>query len=105
MNIFQGKLNRYSAGQVLDFGTGAGASARNVIDAVKDFECVIGVDTTRPEQDIEPDLFNHPRFRYIQLTCPPKTGPKLMLVLGLSGGTNNGKEKDIFNRTDHHEAA
>jgi transposase InsO family protein len=26
-----------------------------------------------------------------------------MLVLGLSGGTNNGKVKEIFSRTDHHE--
>jgi SAM-dependent methyltransferase len=66
MNVFQGKLKRYSAGKVLDFGTGAGASVRNVIDAVKDFECVTGLDTTRPEQDIGPDLLNHPRFRYIQ---------------------------------------
>jgi hypothetical protein len=35
----------------------------------------------------------------------PKPGPKLMLVLGFSGSTKNGKEKDIFDRTGHLEAA
>ena len=39
------------------------------------------------------------------VSCPPKTGPKSMLVLGQSGGRNNGKTEGIFSRTDHHETA
>lgn len=66
MNVFQGKLRHYSAGRILDFGTGAGASVKATMDAVKDFDGVIGVDTTTPGQSIAPDILHHPCFRYLQ---------------------------------------
>jgi len=66
MNPFQGKLKGYSAGKVLDFGTGAGASVKSVMDAVKEFDIITGIDTTEPQQGISPDLLNSPNFHYIQ---------------------------------------
>lgn len=65
MDLFQGKLHGYSAGSVLDFGTGAGGSVRSIMDAVKDFDSIIGVDTTEPQQEIAQDLLNDPHFDYI----------------------------------------
>lgn len=66
MNPFQGRLKTYAAGQVLDFGTGAGASVRAIVEAVEDFEAITGLDTADPEQAIAPDLLDAPYFRYIQ---------------------------------------
>jgi len=41
----------------------------------------------------------------LPVTYPPKTGPKPVLGLELSGGRKNGKTEGIFSRTDHHETA
>jgi SAM-dependent methyltransferase len=70
MNLFQGKLAKYSAGRVLDFGTGSGASVKAIIDAVKDFKSIIGIDQIEPEQEVAPDLLNAPYFQYIQHDGP-----------------------------------
>lgn len=71
MTVFQGRLKGYSAGRVLDFGTGSGASARAVIEAVKDFDTVVGLETTDPEQDVAPDLLSAIYFGYVQSEGPP----------------------------------
>jgi len=77
MSVFQGRLRDYAAGKVLDFGTGAGASVRTIIEAVRDFESITGIETTEPEQEIVPGLLAAPYFRYIQheeLPLPFKSG-------------------------------
>ena len=62
MNYFGEKLQHYSAGKILDFGTGSGGSARVIMDAVKENECVTGLDTADPDQAIEPELLKDPTF-------------------------------------------
>jgi len=66
MDVFNERLKNYSAGKVLDFGTGEGASVLAIIDAVKDFHEVIGVDTVNPQRKLAEGLLKNPRFRYIQ---------------------------------------
>lgn len=70
MSVFQGRLKDYSAGRVLDFGTGSGSSARAVIEAVKDFDTIVGLETTDPEQDVAPDLLRARYFEYVQSAGP-----------------------------------
>lgn len=66
MDVFQGKLKQYSAGKVLDFGTGEGASAKAIFDAVKGLDEVIGIDTIEPQREIAEDLLKNPHFRYLR---------------------------------------
>ena len=48
MNYFCDKLQHYSAGRILDFGTGSGGSARVIMDAVKEYESVTGISQISP---------------------------------------------------------
>lgn len=66
MDVFQGKLKNYSAGKVLDFGIGEGESVLAIIDAVKDYHEMIGVDTVNPQRKLAEGLLKIPRFRYLQ---------------------------------------
>jgi len=66
MDEFNERLRNYSAGRVLDFGTGEGASVLAIIDAVKDYHEVIGVDTVNPQRKLAEGLLKNPRFRYLQ---------------------------------------
>jgi ubiquinone/menaquinone biosynthesis C-methylase UbiE len=66
MNFFGDKLRHYSAGHILDFGTGSGGSARVIMDAVKEYKSVTGLDTVEPDYAIEPDLLKDPAFTYVQ---------------------------------------
>jgi ubiquinone/menaquinone biosynthesis C-methylase UbiE len=71
MNFFGDRLKYYSAGRILDFGTGSGGSARVIMDAVKEYEHVTGLDTTDPDQEIDRELNQNPAFTYIQHTGLP----------------------------------
>jgi len=71
MTIFHGRLKNYSAGTVLDFGTGSGSSAKEVIDAVKDFDTIVGLETTETEKEIASDLLSAMYFEYVQSEGPP----------------------------------
>jgi ubiquinone/menaquinone biosynthesis C-methylase UbiE len=71
MNFFGDRLKRYSAGRILDFGTGSGGSARVIMEAVKEYESVTGLETTDPDQEIDQELIQDPAFTYIQHTGFP----------------------------------
>ncbi len=66
MDVFNERLKNYSAGKVLDFGTGEGASVLAIIDAVKDYSEVIGVDTVNPQRKLAEGLLKNSRFQYLQ---------------------------------------
>lgn len=66
MNFFGDRLKRYSAGRILDFGTGSGGSARVIMETVKEYESVTGLDITEPDQEIDPELIQNTAFMYIQ---------------------------------------
>jgi len=56
---------------VLDFETGSGSSARTVMEAVKDFDTIVGLETTEPEKEIVSDLLSVIYFEYVQSEGPP----------------------------------
>ncbi len=71
MNPFGGRLETYAAGIVLDFGAGAGASARAIMEAARSFDTIVAVDTPQPERAMAPDLLHNPDVQYLQAKGPP----------------------------------
>jgi len=71
MHFFGERLREYSAGRILDFGTGGGGSAKALSEQVRDFSEITGVDTLDPDQAIDPKQLEQLPFTYIQHTGLP----------------------------------
>ncbi|MBN1620757.1 class I SAM-dependent methyltransferase, partial [candidate division WOR-3 bacterium] len=63
-------LRQISGKRILDVATGLGANIEHLINSLKSYEEIIGIDIEKPERILAPDresVFKRERIKYVQM--------------------------------------